>query len=90
MSTLHSTHDDIYDAWLADDPPRIDASASFSDDGLYLTDELFLFRVLGVLDTDAGEMVELEDSFGLDVVLVPIADPRLLGLRVVMPAPGHG
>jgi hypothetical protein len=60
--------------------------APFDDAGLYVTDEAFLFRVVGLVDTDAGEMVELEDCFGLDVVQVPITEPRLLRMRVVMTA----
>jgi len=82
MSTLDRTHH----AGIADRPRSADAIPTpFNDEGLYLTDEAFLFRVVGMVDTDAGEMVELEDCFGLDVVQVPFTDPRLLGLRVVMP-----
>jgi len=84
MSTLDRTHH----AGIADRPRSADAVlAPRDDEGLYLTDEAFLFRVVGVVDTDAGEMVELEDCFGLDVVQIPLTDHRLLGLRVVMPAP---
>ena len=57
--------------------------------GALLTDDVFLFRVVGVVDTDAGEMVELEDCFGLDVVQVPMTVPapraarRAAGRRVI-------
>ncbi len=83
MSTLDRTHH----AGIADSPRSDDAVlAPFQDAGLYVTDDVFLFRVVGVVDTDAGEMVELEDCWGLDVVQVPINASRLLGLRVVLPA----
>ncbi|MGZ4324557.1 MAG: hypothetical protein ACXVV5_21095 [Solirubrobacteraceae bacterium] len=83
MSTLDHTRR----ALTAERPWSVDAVlAPFDDAGLYLTDETFLFRVVGVADTDAGEMVELEDCYGLDVVQVPIDGSRLLGLRVVLPA----
>ncbi len=82
MSTLHRTRH----AGVAAGPRPADTVVEpLHDDGLYLTDEAFLFRVVGVVDTDAGEMVELEDCFGLGVVRVPMNEPRLLGLRVVMP-----
>jgi hypothetical protein len=82
MSTLDRTRH----AAVADSPRPADIVLEpLHDAGLYLTDEAFLFRVLGLVDTDAGEMVELEDCFGLGVVRVPINEPRLLRLRVVMP-----
>jgi len=49
---------------------------------LYLTDEVFLYRVVRL----AGEMVELEDCYRLDVVSVPARDVRERRLRAVMPA----
>jgi len=58
--------------------------------GLYLTDEAFLYRVVGVDPGKAGGMIELEDCFGMDVVCVPLADVRASRLRVVTPAPAHG
>ncbi len=83
MSALDHTRQ----AATAERPWSLDGVlAPFDDAGLYLTDEAFLFRVVGVADTDAGEMVELEDCYGLDIVQVPINGPRLLGLRVVLPA----
>jgi len=36
--------------------------------GVYLTNEVFLYRVIEVLPSEEGEMVELEDCYGLDVV----------------------
>jgi hypothetical protein len=53
---------------------------------LYLTNEVFLYRVAGVADDGTGELVEIEDCYSLDVVLVSIADLRARGLRVVTPA----
>ena len=82
MSTLDRTHR----PGVTDSLRSADAVlAPFDDVSLYLTDEAFLFRVVGVADTDAGEMVELEDCFGLEVVRVPFTETRLLGMRVVMP-----
>ncbi|MGO9960209.1 MAG: hypothetical protein ACLP50_30260 [Solirubrobacteraceae bacterium] len=53
---------------------------------LYLTNGVFLYRVVGVTGSGMGEMVALEDCYRLDVVLVPIADVRARRLRVVTPA----
>ena len=55
---------------------------------MYLTDGVFLFRIVGFVPDVAGEMVELEDCYGMDVVQVSIGDLRARGLRVVTPAPG--
>jgi hypothetical protein len=57
--------------------------------GVYLTDEAFLYRVVGVVPSAAGEMVEIEDCFHLDVVQVPLAHVRTRRLRVVTPAPAR-
>jgi hypothetical protein len=57
--------------------------------GVYLTDEAFLYRVVGVVASAGGELVALEDCFGLDVVRVPLADVRTRRLRVVTPARSH-
>jgi hypothetical protein len=54
--------------------------------GTYLTNEVFLYRVVGIVATDAGEVVELEDCYSLDVARVPINDFHAGGLRVVTPA----
>jgi hypothetical protein len=53
---------------------------------VYLTNEAFLYRVVRFVATAVGDMVELEDCFGLDVVRVPLAELRLRRLRVVTPA----
>jgi hypothetical protein len=53
--------------------------------GMYLTDEVFLYRVVDVLATRAGEMAELEDCYWLDIVRVPLSDVRARRLRVVTP-----
>jgi hypothetical protein len=54
--------------------------------GVYLTDEVFLYRVVSV-DEGRGEViVELEDCYGLDVVHVPVQDLHARPLRVVTPA----
>lgn len=54
--------------------------------GVYLTNETFLYRVVGVVASDAGELVELEDCYGLDVVRIPATALRARRLRVVMPS----
>lgn len=54
--------------------------------GLYLTDEVFLYRVVGSLANAVDEVVELEDCYGLDVVPVPVSQLRSRRLRVVTPA----
>ncbi len=54
--------------------------------GTYLTDEVFLYRVVGLVAKGATEMVELEDCYWLDVVQVPVGALRARQLRVVAPA----
>ena len=56
--------------------------------GVYLTDGTFLYRVAAVLSTVAGEMADIEDCYGLDVVRVSMHALRARRLRVVTPAPG--
>jgi hypothetical protein len=53
--------------------------------GVYLTDEVFLYRVDSVLRAGAGEMVDIEDCYWLDVVRVSVKDLGARGLRVVTP-----
>jgi len=53
---------------------------------VYLTDEVFLYRVTAVLTAGVDEIVELEDCYRLDVVEVPISDVRSRRLRVVIPS----
>jgi len=62
-----------------DDVPTSAASAT---GGVYLTDGVFLFRVAG----EADGIVELEDCYRLDRVLVPMPALRARRLRIVMPA----
>ena len=54
--------------------------------GVYLTNEVFLYRVVRVVAAGSGELVELEDCYGLDVVRVPARELRDRRLRVVTPA----
>jgi hypothetical protein len=54
--------------------------------GVYLTDEVFLFRVVGSLANAVDEVVELEDCYCLDVVTVPVSHLHSRRLRVVTPA----
>lgn len=53
---------------------------------MYLTDGVFLYRVVDVVVTESGEMADIEDCYRLDVVRVPMCDLRARGLRVVRPA----
>jgi hypothetical protein len=54
--------------------------------GTYLTNGVFLYRVVNVAASAAGAMVALEDCFGMDVVRVPLTEVRAQRLRVVTPA----
>ncbi len=56
---------------------------------MYLTNEVFLYRVLDVVASGAGDMVELEDCYWLDVVRVPVDDLLARRLRVVTPDPAE-
>jgi hypothetical protein len=58
-----------------------------SDESVYLTDEVFLFRVAGLTGSPGWELVELEDCYGLDVVSVPMASLGARRLRIVTPHP---
>jgi hypothetical protein len=64
---------------------RLDARP-LVEPGVYLTDEVFLFRVVGLAVGGADGLLEIEDCYGLDVVRVPATDVRARGLRVVKPA----
>jgi len=56
------------------------------DDGsTYLTDEVFLYRVVSAGDGVDG-VFELEDCYALDVVRVSVHDLRARRLRIVTPA----
>jgi hypothetical protein len=51
--------------------------------GMYLTDEVYLYRVVGLVAGGQDGVVELEDCYWLDVVRVPAKDLRERHLRVV-------
>jgi hypothetical protein len=55
----------------------------------YLTDGVFLYRVVSSVPSAVGELVELEDCFSLDVVYVQQANLRARGLRSVTPGPAR-
>jgi hypothetical protein len=80
----------------ADARPRADRSApagnasSIDGIGVYLTDEVFLYRVVDFVAGPGDGMVELEDCYWLDVVSVPMTALRARRLRAVMPAPVEG
>lgn len=54
--------------------------------GVYLTDEVFLYRLAGIARCGSAEFVELEDCYGLDVVQVPVSDLGARALRIVTPS----
>lgn len=70
--------------------PTSPAAPQADQDGVYLTDEVFLYRVFDVVVTRAGEMVDLEDCHCLDVVRIPASDLRARRLRVVTPKACEG
>jgi len=53
--------------------------------GLYLTDEVFLYRLVELVATPQEDVVRLEDCYLLDVVEIPISHVRKRRLRVVIP-----
>jgi hypothetical protein len=65
-----------------------DLDAQLDGVGLYLTNEAFLYRVVGLARSELDEIVALEDCYGLDVVRVPMSDLSARHLRVVTPTPG--
>jgi hypothetical protein len=85
MPTTHSTDT----CFIPDGSAPPVAATRVGRAGVYLTDETFLYRVVGVVPGPAGEMVELEDCLYLDVVRVRLADVRARRLRVVTPAAVH-
>jgi len=65
-------------------------AAQIDGAGVYVTNEVFLYRVIRLVESEQGELVELEDCYGLDVVRVPVADVNAGQLRLVTPASVHG
>jgi len=75
----------------ADGSAPVGALAEGLDESsVYLTDEVFLYRVVGLAANGVGQIVELEDCYRLDAVRVPVRDLRARRLRVVTPAPVEG
>ena len=66
-----------------------DPSGALAEPGdaadVYLTDGVFLYRIVGSAATGVDDLVELEDCYRLDVVRVPVDDLRSRRLRVVTP-----
>jgi len=58
--------------------------------GVYLTDEVFLYRVVDIVASGMGQMVDLEDCYWLDVVRVPVTALDTRPLRLVTPARVEG
>jgi hypothetical protein len=57
-----------------------------ADAGTYLTNEVFLYRVVGSVPDDHRDVVKLEDCYLLDIVDVPVSQLRRDRFRVVTPA----
>jgi hypothetical protein len=66
--------------------PANPVAVEVDERGRYLTNEIFLYRIVDRVVGGADEIVELEDCYGLDVVRVPAEELRARGLRVVMSA----
>jgi hypothetical protein len=64
----------------------VEATASDLDQDLYLTNEVFLYRVTGPLEDEDDRLVDVEECYSLDVVRVPVREILKRGLRVVTPA----
>jgi hypothetical protein len=62
------------------------SAAELDEAGVYVTDEVFLYRVLAPVPSEEDDLVEIEDCYGLDVVRVPVAEVNARRLRVVTPA----
>jgi hypothetical protein len=56
----------------------------------YLTNGVFLYRVIRLAPAGANDFVELEDCYALDVVRVTMKDLRERRLRVVTPSSSDG
>jgi hypothetical protein len=54
--------------------------------GVYLTNGVFLYRVVRPGEGEPDAIVELEDCYGLDVVRVPVTQLSARRLRVVTPS----
>jgi hypothetical protein len=55
--------------------------------GIYLTNGVFLYRLLGFVGGATDDTVELEDCYRLDVVRVSFTELCGRQLRVVVPEP---
>jgi hypothetical protein len=66
--------------------PTIDQPAG--GHGVYLTDEVFLYRLVELVAVAQDDVAQLEDCYLLDVVHVSLSDLRARRLRVVTPVPG--
>ena len=54
---------------------------------MYLTDEVFLYRLINWVAVAKGEVAEVEDCYLLDVVHVSLSELCKRPLRVVSPGP---
>jgi hypothetical protein len=65
------------------------SAAEIDEAGVYATDGVFLYRVIGLVPNEKDDLVEIEDCYGLDVVRVPVADVNARRLRRVTPTSVH-
>jgi hypothetical protein len=86
MSTLYRAES----SRTADAFPSAADARHIDGGGAYLTDDVFLYRVVDFVAGASGAMVELEDCYRLDVVRVPVSDLRARRLRVVTPTRAEG
>jgi len=63
-----------------------DAVRRFHRVSVYLTNGVFLYRVVRPGEGELDAIVELEDCYGLDVVRVPVTRLSARRLRVVTPS----
>jgi hypothetical protein len=66
--------------------PAGDVAMRIETPGVYLTDEVFLYRVVGSIAGGVDPVVEVEDCYCLDVVRVAVSALRSRQLRVVAAA----
>jgi hypothetical protein len=62
------------------------AAADMDQVGVYLTNGVFLYRVVDIVVTESGQMADIEDCYGLDIVRMPMRAVLAGRLRLVKPA----
>ena len=97
LDVLRGTDAEMPTSHYADTRRTADGSAPYAGPAretragdVYVTDGVFLYRIVRVVAGAAADMVELEDCFLLDIVRIPLADLRARRLRVITPAGVRG